>query len=433
MTVAPSSHPTRRPLAKRLALVGAAAAALAAPALAASPAGAANGLLWQVKWSAPITAAGPNAFSGPPELKGTAAPPVAGNPAKVTYSVALPAGYPAACTVAGGTATLAGQAFSAKPDFPCNGTYVVSVVANQPASILKPNSDPLKAPVALADPGPGPAQANGGVVGRVVTTSWASDRSPDVVGYRILRNGAPIKDVAQGTGAYVDTVPGPGDYSYAVQTLRWGAGGPGSAPIASPATGAGTATVRDDAPPSGTGGGTGTGGGGTGTGGGGTGTGGSGTGGSGSGGTGTGGSGTGSSGAGSGSVPAAGKANPKVPANGRSSGPSGSRSTYRSGGTISSGSGRSGGGSSTETTEPDTFEEKLPYQPKDTGRTVELATPGTTRTVSRTVSTPHTTKPGLLVPIAVVLVLVAASVQIRSFLRRTAPAGIELEPEAWDD
>jgi hypothetical protein len=72
--------------------------------------------------------------------------------------------------------------------------------------------------------------------------------------------------------------------------------------------------------------------------------------------------------------------------------------------------------------EDDTYAERLPYEGRDATEAVELADPDTTRTVARTVATPGRVRPGLLVPMAVVLVLVAASLQIRAFFRRTAPA-----------
>ncbi|MCU1498428.1 MAG: hypothetical protein JWM47_2381, partial [Acidimicrobiales bacterium] len=128
---------------------------------------------------------------------------------------------------------------------------------------------------------------------------------------------------------------------------------------------------------------------------------------------------------GSGGLPPAGRAAPKIPKPGSTAGSTGSRSTYRSGGTIAPGS-----GADKTAVEPDTYDERLPYEPQATGRNVEVAGPDTARTVSRTVSTPRAAEPGLLVPLAVVSVLLAGSVQIRAFLRRTArPANaVAVEP-----
>jgi hypothetical protein len=189
-----------------------------------------------------------------------------------------------------------------------------------------------------------------------------------------------VFDAARGSTVHTDTAPGPGTYSYDVQTLHWGDGGPGSAPIASPGSTALTARVDPKAPPGPvgpTGGGTGTG--------------------------------IGSGGAKpAGPLPAAPKASASVPRSKASA-----KKVYRSGGSISP---------STPTTADSGFDEKLPYSSRNGQKQVELTAPDGTRTVSRTVSTPTKTSPGVLVPLAVVLVLVAASLQIRAFLRRTAPA-----------
>lgn len=391
-------RPRRR--AAKLAALGVAATALVAPGLGGEPAGAANPLWGKVTWTAPITAAGPNAVAAPLALAGTATPLLGGNPNRVDYAIAAPAGHPAACAVPSGTATLQGRSFTFTPDFRCNGTYGVTVVARTGSGLLASSSNPLTAPIALADPGPAPSGLSGAVdsATRQVAISWTPDPAPDVVGYRVRRDGIPVTDVAPTTRTYTGTVPAAGRYEFDVQTLRWGADGPGSASLASPASGPFTATIDPPAPePSpgdrGTGLGSGTGSGSS---------------------SGSGGSGGGTITTG-GSLPAGGTASPTLPAPRGAAGSGSSRSTYRSGGSISR---------STPTNEVDTFEERLPYEARDTGRTVELAGPDTTRTVARTVTKPGRAGPGLVVPAAVVLVLLAASLQIRSFLHRTAPAGM---------
>lgn len=410
-TIGSEAHRPRRRLAK-LAVLGVAATALVAPGVGGAPAGAANPLWGKVVWTGSTTAAGPNDVAAPPTLAGTATPLLGGRPNRVDYSVAVPAGYPAACAVPAGTATLDNRTFRFTPAFRCNGSYGVSVVARTGSGLLASSSDPLRAPIALADPGPAPTGIAGVVdsASRQVAISWNADPDPDVVGYRVRRDGVPVADVGPGTRDYVGTVPADGQYAFDVQTLRWGAGGPGSPSIASPASGPFGASVVP-APPGGGGGD-----------GGGAGSGGSGAGGaSGAGGTGTTG-GSGGPGGGSattgGSLPGTGTASPTLPRRSGSAAGGSSRSTYRSGGSISR---------STPTTEVDTYDERLPYEAKDTSRTVELAGPDTTRTVARTVTTPGKDGPGLVIPAAVVLVLVAASLQIRSFLHRTAPAGVVVD------
>lgn len=397
--------------------------ALAAPGAAPEPAAAA-GLLWDVRFSAPLTAAGPNAVRTVPEVAGTARPPILGTPTRVTYAVAVPAGFPAACSVPAGTASLAGAAFRFRPAMACNGTYTVSVVAR--AVSIPPDSPRVAVPLALADPGPAPAGVSGSVAGSQVSLSWTPDADPDVVGYRIRRDGQPVADVGAAASSFTGEAP-VGRSSFDVQALRWGAGGPGSASLASPASAPFVAEVA--APPAGGGadGGetpVGGGGGGSPTDGAGdpTDPGGNG----GPGGSGGLGGATGSPGGasgGSGRFPSAGSGGSSWTggsggSGGRSS--SGSSTRYRPGGSAGP------AGSSSPAAEIDTYEERLPYEGKDTGRTVEIAGPDTTRTVRRTVVTPGTERPGLLVPIAVVLVLVAASLQIRAFLRRTAPATVRV-------
>lgn len=419
MTAAPPvaatpAEPTGRPDPRRrrtkLVVLGMAAAALVAPGLAGDPAGAANPLWGRMTWTGSTTSAGPNAVAAPPTLTGTAEPLLPGNPSRVDYAVAVPAGYPAACAVPGGVATLQGRSFRFSPAVACNGTYVVSVTGRTGSGLLASSSDPLRAPIALADPGPAPGGLSGAVDGATlqVAVSWAPDPDPDVVGYRVRRDGVPVADVGPGTRDYAGTVPAAGRYRFDVQTLRWGAGGPGSPSIASPPSEALAVTVDPARLGSGAGGGSAGGGSGTGAG----------TGGG--AGTGTPSGAPGGSGGGSatgGSLPGAPTASPTLPRRSGSTGGS-SRSTYRSGGSITR---------SSPTTEVDTFQERLPYEARDTGRSVELAGPDTTRTVARTVVEPGREGPGLVLPAAVVLVLVAASLQIRSFLHRTAPAGVPVE------
>lgn len=417
--LAPSDERGRR----RRRLVGSAtvalAVALAAPGAAPEPAGAA-GLLWDVRFAAPLTAAGPNAVRAVPEVAGTARPPILGNPTRVTYAVAVPAGFPAACAVPSGTATLAGPAFRFRPAMACNGTYTVSVVAR--AVSIPPDSPRVAVPLALADPGPAPAGVSGSVAGSQVSLSWTPDADPDVVGYRIRRDGQPVTDLGAGASSFTGEAP-VGRSSFDVLVLRWGAGGPGSASLASPASAPFVAEVA--APPGG--GGTdggetpvGGGGGGSPTDGAGDPTDPGGSGGSGGSGGATGSPGGGAATGGSGRFPSAGSGGSSWSggSGGRSS--SGSSTRYRPGGSAGT------AGSSSSAAEVDTYEERLPYEGKDTGRTVEVAGPDTTRTVRRTVVTPGTERPGLLVPIAVVLVLVAASLQIRAFLHRTAPATVRV-------
>jgi hypothetical protein len=383
VNAAPRSRPRRRlraaPALAAAALVGAAALAVGASPATADPVG------WTMSWSAPVTTAGPNRFAAPAELTGTAKFAL-GSTNRVSYQVTPPDGLPAACGTfpKDANAVLRGTAFTIEPALRCNGTYVVVATGHSGSGVLASKSSGLRAPVSLADPGAPPTGLRGAVDGAagVVTISWNPVDDPDVVGYRVRRDGAPVFDAAKGATAHTDTAPGAGTYQYDVQTLRWGDGGPGSKPIASPGSTALTARVDPKAPPGP----------------------------------------VGPAGGGSGSGPAAGPAAtiPKGPAASATIPRSTARpkKTYRSGGSISTG---------TPTTVDTGFDEDLPYQSREGAKQVELAGPDGTRTVSRTVSTPTKTSPGLLVPLAVVLVLVAASLQIRAFLRRTAPASISVD------
>ncbi|HEX2574887.1 MAG TPA: hypothetical protein VHK88_00970, partial [Aquihabitans sp.] len=184
-----ATHPARRRAARRLvpAALAVVVVVVAVGASPATPAGA-NGLTWSVRWSASTTSAGPNQVSAPPQLSGTASPPVAGDPNRVDYSVTS-SGLPAACAVPAGAAALDRQAFRFTPAFACNGTYTVTVVARSGTGLLASASPALTAPLALADPGPAPGALSGAVDGRAdrVAVSWPGDPDPDVVGYRVRR------------------------------------------------------------------------------------------------------------------------------------------------------------------------------------------------------------------------------------------------------
>ena len=414
-----SSHPrrTRRwnQLASGAAVVAVGLALVVGPA---SSAGAKQaGLIWTVSWKAPVTSAGPNRFDEPATLVGTAAYTL-GPITRVDYTLGAPQGLPAACGTfpAVGTATLNGGTFTIKPNLACNGTYAVTAIAQSGTGMLAAHSPKLQAPVSLADPGVPVSGLNGVVQGstRAVTLSWTTDPDPDVVGYRVRRNGVAVGDVAPDVRIHTDVAPSDGTFTYDVVTLRWGAGGPTSTPIASPPTPPLVARVVPDAPPATIG---------------------SGSGGSGSGGSGSSGSGSssGSSGSSSGSAgskgsstsshhgtpPKAGRATAHLPNGGSATAGVPSRKGYRSGGTVDP--------NVPTTTLDDGFQARLPYEAGTSRSKVELADPSRTEAVSRTVSVPKHSKPGLLVPIAIVLVLLAGAMQVRALLGRAGAAGVGVD------
>lgn len=412
----------------RLGALALAGGLLVAPLVGATPAGA-NPFVWNVTWSDGVTSAGPNSFTSVPVLRGRAAAPLDANPQRVDYSVATPAGYPAACAPGDGRAELSGKTFTVRAGFRCNGTYTVRVTPYDGLGWPAPDRARISAPVSIADPGAAPSGVTRTVDAdaRRVTLSWGRVGAPDVVGYRIRRDGQPVADVGPDATSHADVVAGPGTYTYDVQTLRWGAGGPGSGAVASPASSPQTAEIAPPpAPPPPVGG---PGGGGD-------------TGGSGGGaaegrpgGSGSGGSGApgGSGGPGGSGAEANDREGSSTTIAGRApSGPSGSRDTFRSGGTIAPSTGPGGSSLSTGSGGPeaaDTYDERLPYEPRQEGRVVELAGPDSTRTVATTVATPTRTGPGLVVPLAVVLVLVAGSLQIRALLARVADRPIAIETD----
>lgn len=379
-------------------LVAGLAAVAACLGVAGSPASSApaeRGVVWNVAWKAPVTTAGPNRFDQPAVLAGTASYAL-GPISRVDYTVAAPSGFPESCGTfpRTGSASLHDGSFTVKPALACNGTYAISVVAQSGSGLLAAKSSALKAPATLADPGPAPSGFGGVAQGsmRSVTLSWSTDPDPDVVGYRLRRDGIAVADMPANVRIHTDLVPSSGSYTYDLQTLRWGGDGPGSAAIASAPTEPLVAQVVPDAPATPiapTGGGPGS----TGA---------------------TGGAAGGSShagtGAGSAEPPSAGKATASLPAAGTASAKVGDRSRYRSGGSISP--------SAPDATADSGFLDRLPYAPGTSRQKVELSSPARTQTVSRSVSVPGHRGPGLLVPIAVVLVLVASSLQVRSLLGR---------------
>jgi hypothetical protein len=395
------SRGRRRRLAATLALAGAAVMAAAGPSGATPTSREAVG--WKISWKAPITSAGPNRFDRAPALAGTATYAL-GKVSRVDTTLAAPAGLPVSCGKfpLAGLADLSGSTFTARPALACNGTYDLSVVAQSGSGALASRSSALHAPVALADPGPAPTGFTGVASGtsRAVTLSWNTDPDPDVVGYRIRRDDVVVAEVGADIRTYTDSLVSAGTYTYNVSGLRWGAGGPDSTAIGSPATAPLTAHVVDGAPPASIGGQDG-----------------------GSGGSGSGsGSSGGASGSGSGSgssashhaLPPASHANASLPSVGSANASVPDRSKYRSGGTKNP--------NATGTTLDDGFRERLPYKSGTASDRVELSDPARSRTVSRSVRVPGHHRPGLLVPLAVVVVLAAASLQVRSLLGRAGAA-----------
>ena len=378
-------------------LTGGLAAVAACLAVAGSPASSAPakraGVIWNVTWKAPVTTAGPNRFDHPAVLAGTASYSL-GPISRVDYTVAAPSGLPESCGTfpRTGSASLEGGAFTVEPDLACNGTYAISVVAQSGSGLLAAKSTALKAPMTLADPGVAPSGFGGVAQGsmRSVTLSWSTDPDPDVVGYRLRRDGEAVADMPANVRIHTDLVPASGSYSYDLQTLRWGGGGPGSVAIASAPTSPLVAQVVPDAPATPiapTGGGPGP-----------------------AGSPGEAPGGTSHAGASPAGPPSAGRATASLPGAGTASAKVGDRSGYRSGGSIAPsvpGATADGG-----------FLDKLPYAPGTSRQKVELSSPARTQTVSRSVSVPGRRGPGLLVPAAVVLVLVASSLQVRSLLGR---------------
>lgn len=367
------------------------ASGVAAPAASAAP----SGLVWTVRWSAPITAQGPNVVMSASSLSGTAAPAL-GRPDRVDATVSasnpIPAGcgsFPRAVPV-----ELNGTSFVVRPDLACNGGYTVSVVAQTGSGILASRSPSLQAPLTVIDAGGPVAGVTGAVTdGRTVGLSWISDSDPDVVAYRVRRNGAALTDVPANRRTLTDA-PGPGTFRYDVIALRWGGGGPGSDPVASPPSGPFVARVASDLPPSpsetfpapssglgtvagGPGGSAGT---------------------------------PGSSGTAAGTGGAFGRSTPALGAGGSK----GRSSTGRSSSGVVRGS--SSSGSSTGTTLDDGFAERLPYQAGS--RTEPVVVPGrpATREISRNVRVPHGV--GLLVPLGVFAMLLGGSILLRRLVQR---------------
>ena len=404
-------RPKPRSSARRVLAAAASLAALASLALvSATSAQAADkaGLLWTVKWSAPTTTAGPNPFVRPVELVGTAKYTL-GKVGQVAYTITTSSSLPSACGSfpLTGNASQSGSAFTIKPKLACNGTYSVSAVVQSGTGVLAAHAPALIAPFTLADPGTPPGGLDGVAQGstRTVTLSWAADPDPDVVGYRVRREGVAVGDTPVGVRIHSDVAPGNGTFTYDVESLRWGAGGPGSKSLASSPSAPLTATITPDEPPTPVSSGSGSTGGGSAS------------------------SGGSSQHGGSGShpgatvppasqasaahLPSAGKANASLP----------DRSDYRSGGSISS--------STPTTTLDDGYAEHLPYKAGSARESVDLASPDRTRSVSRTVAVPGRKGVGFLVPIAIVVVLLAAALQVRSLVgRASALAGAsEDEPD----
>ena len=366
------------------------ASGVGAPAASAAP----SGLVWTLRWNAPTTEQGPNVATGAPSLSGTAAPAL-GRPDRVDATVSasnpLPAGcgsFPRAVPV-----ELNGTAFVVRPDLACNGTYKVSVVAQVGVGMLASRSPSLQAPLTVIDAG-GPVTGVTGAVsdGRTVGLSWISDPDPDVVGYRVSRNGAGLADVPADFRTLTDA-PGPGTFRYDVIALRWGGGGPGSDVVASPPSGPFVARVVSDLPPSPSGtfpapsSGLGTVAG-------------------------------GSPGSPTGTGGSTGAAGPL----GSAAGPGGvfGRSTPALGGGGSKGrssSGRSSSsGSVTGTTLDDGFAERLPYQAGSRSEPVVVPGRPATREISQSVRVPHGA--GLLVPLGVVAMLLGGSILLRRLVQR---------------
>jgi hypothetical protein len=347
------------------------------------------GLIWTVSWTAPTTSAGPNPFTTPVELNGTAKYAL-GKVSQVTYTITTSSSLPSTCGKfpLGGKAVQSGAAFTIKPELACNGTYSVSVVAQNGSGALAAKSQPLTAPFTLADPGTAPGGLDGVAQGstRTVTLSWSADPDPDVVGYRVRRDGVAVADTPADVRIHSDVAPGYGRFAYDVQSLRWGAGGPGSTPVASPASAPLTATIAPDAPPTPV----------TSTP------------------TSSGAGSTGHAAGGHGStapttshaptphLPSASKANASLP----------DRSDYRSGGSISL--------DTPTTTLDDGYAERLPYKARTSREAVDLAGPDRTRSVSKTVAVPGRKGVGLLVPIAIVVVLLAGALQVRGLVGRAS-------------
>jgi len=421
-TVRPRPARAARPARPRLtaAVAGAltAVAALAGIALVPAPAEA-GGLRWEVSWQAPVSDRTPSPVGRDAVLAGRLSPPTGQvNP---SASLAVRSSLPAACTARPGPVTVARETFRVDPGLACNGTYEVTLSSQaQVLGLPLPSRGPaLGATLEVADPGPAPAAPSATVdsANRRVTLHVSVPDDPDVVGARLTRDGRVVAELPAGTGRHVDAVGGPGDYDYRVQVRRWGAGGPGSAEVLSPASAPLTAQVRDGAPVvgiGGSGGGSGSGGGDTGGSGAGPGTGGS--------GTGAGGS---SGGSGAAALPGSATASPRLPGGSRTriGASTGSIRTHHRSGTASGSS-----SSATPTTGPEVFEERLPYEPTTKRETYRTATPGRTRTVAVDEVVRTRDRPGLLAPAALVVLLVAAAIQVRALVRRSQQAAEAMAP-----
>ncbi len=148
-------------------------------------------------------------------------------------------------------------AFSFEPVVACNGPYTVLVSGQPEPEVGEPATDSVD--VKLAVPAPAPPPPDFTEVDDGVALTWDASRLPDLVGYRLQRDGAGGAEPKAWTfGPTVTSFrdrAAPGDYTYRLQVLRWGAGGPGSLTVvASPPSAASpTVTVSPGPrPPAGT-------------------------------------------------------------------------------------------------------------------------------------------------------------------------------------
>ncbi|HEU5152327.1 MAG TPA: hypothetical protein VFU19_17690 [Iamia sp.] len=144
---------------------------------------------------------------------------------------ASPEGLPPACGPATGPATVEDDRYVVELDVGCNGPYRIEVDAEGPAGSA--TAEPRLVGVAERPPQPGLPVVDVTPEGGLRPT-WDAEDAPDATGSILLVDDRQVT-FAQGIGEA--TLP-PTDRraAIAVRTVRWGAGGPGTA-IASPESG----------------------------------------------------------------------------------------------------------------------------------------------------------------------------------------------------
>ncbi|MCU1350980.1 MAG: hypothetical protein JWM05_189 [Acidimicrobiales bacterium] len=340
-----------------------------------------------------VRADGPNDYVAATELRATNTASLS-SLGTVTWGADPTGGQPAGCGVHDQRAQVSGQQIAFVPLLACNGPYLVHLHA---AGSGLGGAD-LAAPMTLAVPGaPMPAPDVRQTTATEVLVQWSRQLYPDLVGYRVQPDAGAAAEVGAGTTALAFVV-GPGIHRFQVAALRWGKDGPGRGVVASPMSPAGAVTVAAPNPPPGPGGGS-------------------------PGGGPTGGSGGAGSGGATPVLPKGPTAKATLP------GSSGRRSgrTFRSGGVTSP---RVPG--SPPTTADAGYKDTLPYgassaDGSESASGQRSTGPGRLGTTTRLVDRRTRSKPGMVVPLAVAMVLVAAALHLRWLMARSAAAANEVD------